>query len=69
MITRVPMYNATTNTPEYLQGESHDVLREPSVFVDRSGKTYDASKGVRMGDLPQNGMIQVPRTTWYARRH
>ena len=55
-----------SNENEILEGEIIDTLpKENSVYVDRTGRTYDATKGVRMSDLPQAGVIQLPRTTWY----
>lgn len=67
-IRRIPVRNAMSNEPELLEGEVIDVLpNDQSVYVDRAGKTYDPSKGVRMGDLPQAGVVQLPRTTWFAR--
>jgi len=66
-VRRIPVRNAMANQQEVLEGEVIDVLpNENSVYVDRGGKTYDATKGVRMGELPQSGVIQLPRTTWYA---
>lgn len=66
-VRRIPVRNAAKNEQEILEGEVIDVLpRENSVYVDGNGKTYDASKGVRMSDLPQTGVVQLPRTTWYA---
>jgi len=69
-VRRIPVRNAAKNEQEILEGEVIDVLpRENSVYVDGSGKTYDATKGVRMNDLPQSGVIQLPRTTWFEPRH
>jgi hypothetical protein len=65
MIRRVPVHNAVKNQQEILEGEIVDELREPSVFVDRNGKTYDASRGISFGDLPNGQLVQLPRTTWY----
>jgi hypothetical protein len=65
MIRRIPVHNAVTNKQEVLEGEVVDELKEPSVFVDRSGKTYDASKGVALGELPNTSLVQLPRTSWY----
>jgi hypothetical protein len=65
-VRRIPVRNAMTNQPELLEGDVIDVLpNDHSMYVDRAGKTYDPSKGVRMTDLPQSGVIQLPRTTWY----
>ena len=66
MIRRVPVHNAVTNKEEVLEGEIVDELKENSVYVDRSGKTYDASKGIPFGQLPSERLVQLPRTTWYA---
>lgn len=67
MIRRVPVHNAVTNQQEVLEGEVVDQLKEPSVFVDPHGKTYDASKGIPLGALPTEPLVQLPRTTWYAK--
>lgn len=65
-IRRIPVTNAMANQQEIIEGEIIDVLpNDHSVYVDRGGKTYDTGKGVRVGDLPQTGLTQVPRTTWY----
>lgn len=66
-VRRIPVRNAMTNQPELLEGDVTDMLpKEHSVYVDGDGKTYDATKGVRMSDLPHTGVVQLPRTTWYA---
>lgn len=68
-VRRIPVRNAMNNEQEILEGEIIDTLpAESSVYVDSTGRTYDAKKGVRMSDLPQTGVIQLPRTTWYATR-
>ena len=66
MIRRIPIHNAVTNQQEVLEGEVVDELKEQSVYVDPSGKTYDASKGIPLGKLPTEPLVQLPRTTWYA---
>jgi hypothetical protein len=65
MVRRIPVHNAVKNQPEILEGEVVDEIREPSVFVDRNGKSYDASRGLKVGDLPNGQLTQLPRTTWY----
>lgn len=66
-VRRIPVRNAMTNQPELLEGDVTDMLpKEHSVYVDGNGKSYDATKGVRMSDLPHTGVVQLPRTTWYA---
>lgn len=66
-IRRIPVRNAMANEQELLEGHVGDVLpNDAAVYVDRGGKTYDSAKHVKMGDLPQTGVIQLPRTTWYA---
>lgn len=66
-VRRIPVRNAMNNERELLEGDSIDTLpKENSVYVDGSGKTYDAKNGVKMSDLPPQGVIQLPRTTWYA---
>jgi hypothetical protein len=65
-VRRIPIRNAMANEHELLEGEVIDVLpNDNSVYVDGSGKTYDTTKGIKMGELPQSGVIQLPRTTWY----
>jgi len=65
-VRRIPVRNAMKNEHELLEGDTIDTLpKENSVYVDGSGKTYDAKKGVKMSELPQAGVIQLPRTTWY----
>ncbi len=65
MVRRIPVHNAVKNQPEILEGELIDEIKEPSVFVDRNGKSYDASRGLRVSDLPNGQLTQLPRTTWY----
>lgn len=65
MVRRIPIHNAVKNQPEILEGEVVDEIREPSVFVDRNGKSYDASRGLKFGDLPNEALTQLPRTSWY----
>lgn len=66
MVRRIPVHNTVKNQPEILEGELVDEIKEPSVFVDRNGKSYDASKGLKVSDLPDAPLTQLPRTTWYA---
>jgi hypothetical protein len=66
-IRRIPLHNTMTNDTEVLEGELVDTLPDDhSVYVDRTGKTYNPAKGVRLRDLPSTGVTQFPRTTWYA---
>jgi hypothetical protein len=65
-IRRIPVKNAATNQDEILEGEVLDVLPDDrSIYVDRTGTTYDTTKTVRMNDLPTTGLLQLPRTTWF----
>jgi hypothetical protein len=36
------------------------------VYIDRNGKTYDPGNGkVALQDLADDGVMQLPRTTWF----
>ncbi len=66
MIQRIPVKNAMNNDDYLLQGDTIDVLPdEQDVYVDpRQGKTYDTKERVTVRDLPQSGVIRLPRVTY-----
>jgi hypothetical protein len=71
MIQRIPVKNAMRNDDDYLlQGETIDVVPDDrDVYVDpQQGRSYDTSQGVAMRDLPQSGVIRLPRVTYGEQR-
>lgn len=66
---RVPLRDAANNQSFVLEGQDHEILPDDNtVYIDRQGKTYDPSQQqVALRDLSNEGVLQLPRTTWYAR--
>lgn len=68
MIRRVPVRDITRSNETYaLEGNSTDLVpKDRTVYIDRNGTTYDPQqKQFTMGDLPDDGVVQLPRTTWW----
>lgn len=69
MIQKIPVKDATSNTDFLMRGEVIDLVPdERDVYIDpRNGRTFDTSEQIALRDLPQEGVIRLPRTTWGAR--
>jgi len=67
MIKRVPLLNPTDGQQYLLSGETTDIVpNERTVYIDREGNTFDpAQRKVSFDELPQDGVIELPRTTWW----
>ena len=67
MIKRVPLLDATTGQQFMLNGETTDIVpSDRTVYIDRQGNTYDpAQRTVSFDELPQEGVMELPRTTWW----
>ncbi len=66
MIRRVPVQNVASDEEYVLEGELDDLLpNDNSVYVDpRTGRSYDSTERVKVEDLPNSALIQLPRTHW-----
>jgi hypothetical protein len=66
MIQKIPVKDAMSSTDFLLRGEVIDLIPdERDVYVDpRNGQTFDTSERVALRDLPAEGVIRLPRTTW-----
>lgn len=64
---RVPVLDPTSNQQFALEGESTELVpRSQTVYIDRHGNTYDPQqKDVRLHELPIDGVMELPRTTWW----
>jgi hypothetical protein len=64
---RVPLRDATDGQTYLLEGETNEYLpNDNTVYIDRAGKTYDPAHGkVALNDLADDGVMQLPRTTWF----
>ena len=69
-IRRIPIESVADPVHGTMQlyGDSDDLLPRDRVYVDpRSGRLKDGRRGDTLEDLGGNE-IEIPRTTWYARR-
>lgn len=64
---RIPLRDATDGATYALEGEGHELVpKDNTVYIDRHGKTYDpAQSNVVLDDLAADGVMQLPRTTWF----
>lgn len=71
MIRRVPLLDATTGQQLQLAGETTDIVpNDRTVYIDQAGNTYDpAQRKIRLDELPEGGVMELPRTTWWADVH
>lgn len=69
MIKRVPLLDATNGQQFQLTGETTDIVpSNRTVYIDRQGNTFDPSqRKVSFDELPQDGVMELPRTTWWSR--
>ena len=67
MIRRVPVQPTTNPEEAYaLEGELTDLLpKDNTVYIDENGNTYDPHEGLQLQKLPESGVLQLPRTTWW----
>lgn len=68
MIRRVPVRDLTRADEAYLlEGMPEDILpKQAMVYADRHGNTYDAQDNdVALRQLPEDGVVALPRTTWW----
>jgi hypothetical protein len=71
MIRRIPLLDATTGQQLQLAGETTDIVpNDRTIYIDQDGNTYDpAQRNIRLEELPQGGVMELPRTTWWADVH
>jgi hypothetical protein len=68
MIRRVPIQDATGKGENFaLEGTPTDVLpKDDTIYIDETGKTYDPkTTDIALRELPDRGVLQLPRTTWW----
>jgi hypothetical protein len=67
MIRRVPLLDPTTGQQFQLTGETTDIVpSDRTVYIDQQGNTYDPSqRKVSFNELPEGGVLELPRTTWW----
>ena len=68
MIRRVPIQDATGKGESFaMEGDPNDLLpKDDTIYIDEEGKTYDPkSTSVALRELPERGVLQLPRTTWW----
>ncbi|MGH2912070.1 MAG: hypothetical protein ACRDJ3_06295 [Solirubrobacteraceae bacterium] len=65
MVREIPLLDLTKGQAGVLQGNHDDrVVNNRTVMIDpRSGREFP--QGEYVGNLPQDGVVQIPRTTWY----
>lgn len=67
MIKRVPVRDVNNGGNYALEGQTVDVLpKDDTVYIDQQGKTYDPKDNVQLQQLPESGVLQLPRTTWWS---
>jgi hypothetical protein len=58
--------DATEQAPFALEGSVNELLPDDAtVYVDREGKTYDTERSIPLATLPEDGVVALPRTTWW----
>jgi len=64
---RIPLRDSSSGNTFALEGEGHEIIpHDNTVYIDRNGKTYDPTQQpVSLNDLPGEGVMQLPRTTWF----
>lgn len=64
---RIPLRDSSSGNTFALEGEGHELVpKDNTVYIDRNGQTYDpAQQPVSLNDLPGEGVMQLPRTTWF----
>ncbi|HEV7428792.1 MAG TPA: hypothetical protein VGQ46_20765 [Thermoanaerobaculia bacterium] len=64
---RIPLRDATDGNTYLLEGDSQELVpKDNTVYIDRHGKTYDpTNQHVVLDDLASDGVMQLPRTTWF----
>jgi hypothetical protein len=64
---RILLRDSSSGNTFALEGEGHEIVpNNNTVYIDRNGQTYDpAQKKVSLDDLPGEGVMQLPRTTWF----
>ncbi|HSQ05211.1 MAG TPA: hypothetical protein VLN59_14295 [Burkholderiales bacterium] len=68
MIKRVPIRDTNNGGTYALEGEPIDILpKDNTIYADHNGKTYDPRDNVQLQQLPDTGVLQLPRTTWFRR--
>jgi len=66
MIRKVPVRNVATDENYVMEGELNDFLpNDNTVLIDtRSGRSYDSTDRLQLGQLPSTGLVELPLPHW-----
>jgi hypothetical protein len=63
---RVPIRDVNSGGTYGIEGDNNEYLpKDNTVYIDHEGKTYDPQDNVQLQQLPESGVLQLPRTTWW----